>query len=400
MGYINSASTTTITARLTPVGRVKLLADTNSLITKFSLGDSDANYFATEPLVTGQVPAIGGNIGVGGSSSSNSSAPNISIKSKLILNTSGDVMKLVETNSNTVTTEYISNGETVITGSSLSTNLVNRNNNNTDPYVNLYNSFGLPLNSSEDAKYTGITSSNNGYSNTAISGLSQTNILVIGLNNTKYGELVDGRQLHVKVVTSAQTYNIFSTYQKTSIASSVQDTKYRDEAVNLSHLGNNVAMLFSDEIKKPNGNTSLSWSTGYGTNKPFSVNNKRLFNYTTNSSLGLTADTAIGVAYLDKGFVVITDQTIINNYTGDTGSTISVSANSISTNVSQNIVCILNPGEFATSNNRTFSSGDTPRISEVGLYDNQNELIAIAKVDRQIVRNVNQLLALGVKITV
>ena len=45
MGYIASSSTTTVTARLTPYGRKKLLSTSNSdIISSFALGDSDANY--------------------------------------------------------------------------------------------------------------------------------------------------------------------------------------------------------------------------------------------------------------------------------------------------------------------------------------------------------------------
>lgn len=44
MGFIPNATTTTLTAKLTPIGRQLLRSTNNNLITKFSLGDSDANY--------------------------------------------------------------------------------------------------------------------------------------------------------------------------------------------------------------------------------------------------------------------------------------------------------------------------------------------------------------------
>jgi hypothetical protein len=65
----------------------------------------------------------------------------------------------------------------------------------------------------------------------------------------------------------------------------------------------------------------LSWGTGYGTVKPFSLNNKLLYNLQTNSNIGVSADTMVGVAYLDKGLIVITDPTIIANYELATGMT-------------------------------------------------------------------------------
>ncbi len=66
--------------------------------------------------------------------------------------------------------------------------------------------------------------------------------------------------------------------------------------------------------------------------------------------------------------------------------------------VVQNVTCLANRGEFGTSTNVTFRVGDTPRISEIGLYDGDGDLIAIAKMDRQILKNVNEFLALGIKI--
>jgi hypothetical protein len=163
--------------------------------------------------------------------------------------------------------------------------------------------------------------------------------------------------------------------------------------------GNNSAIMFSDNILKPNGgNSLLSWSTGYGTVKPFSQNGKQLFNLTTNVNLSQSADTAVGIAYLDKGFLVVTNQQIINE--GIISSATTVYTNSISTSVVQNVTCIANRGEFGTSTNPTFTTSDVPRISEIGIYDVDNDLIAIAKPDRHIVRNVNEFLALSIKITI
>jgi hypothetical protein len=46
-----------------------------------------------------------------------------------------------------------------------------------------------------------------------------------------------------------------------------------------------------------------------------------LYNLQTNSNIGVSADTMVGVAYLDKGLIVITDPTIIANYELATGMT-------------------------------------------------------------------------------
>jgi len=64
MGFISSSSTITVQAKLTDAGKKKLydsIENTNSgFITKFAVGDSDANYAAieagTSQLLTGHVP--------------------------------------------------------------------------------------------------------------------------------------------------------------------------------------------------------------------------------------------------------------------------------------------------------------------------------------------------------
>jgi len=66
MGFIDSASTVTVTAKLTDAGKKKLYesieSDSSGFITKFAVGDSDSNYGAIDlgsgPLDTGHVPEV------------------------------------------------------------------------------------------------------------------------------------------------------------------------------------------------------------------------------------------------------------------------------------------------------------------------------------------------------
>lgn len=399
MGFNSTANTTTLTAKLTPLGRQRMVSTNNGLITTFSLGDSDANYNAALPLTTGQVPSLGGNIGPD-STNSNSVAQNTKLSSTLILNASGSVKKSVETQSSTISTELVNIGVTTISGSSLGQLSINRNNFNTDSNVNLFYSFGLPLTSSQDALFTATTLTNGGFSDTALSGLAQTQILVFALNNANYGDVLDGKTISLTLPTSAGTYTMYSTFEDKGIQTKVEDGNIRDKSVRTNRFGSNIAFLFSDSIMRPNGgDPTLSWATGYNTVKPFSVNNKRLYNLQTNSNLGLTADTVVGIAYLDKGILVITDPTIVSNYDTVTATGASATFNSVSTNVFQNITCIANRGEFGNSTNTTFSTSDVPRISEIGLYDSLGNLIAIGKTDRHITKNVNEIKVFNVKIS-
>ncbi len=396
MGYIQSASTLTLTAKLTPLGRKKLVSNNNALIKTFSLGDSDANYYATNLLGSGQVPGLGGDIGAF-SSLSNSTTQTIGLKSVLMVNTSGALYKPVSPQSYTILSEVKNIGVATASGSNISKVVVNRNDNATDSLVNLYYSFGLALDTNGDTLFSGVTYGNGGYSDTALSGLGVSKILVIAVDNSTYGESLDGKTLKINLSTSAGTYDIYSTYQGATTSLATLDASFSEPSKTLNRFGSNVSVLVSDNILKPNGgDPSLSWATGYGTNKPFSLNNKQAFNLQTNSNLGVVADSVIGLAYLEKGFIVITNPTIVNSYAG---SPISVTFDSISTNVSQSITCIADRGEFGSTTNQTFQLNDVPRITEVGLYDGDSNLIAIAKTDKQITKNINEFLALSIIIS-
>jgi hypothetical protein len=398
MGFITTANTITLTAKLTPIGRQRLVSTNNALISSFALGDSDANYNVPLTLTTGQIPAEAGEIGAN-ASVSNSTTVNAAIKNSLIVN-NGSLTKPVESQSTIVSIQQLSNGSTSVSGSNLSQVVIDRNNYNSDSLVNLFYSFGLPLNSSDDNVYTGVTYTNGGYSDTALSGLAQTKIIVFGIKNTTYGECLDGKTVKLSLPTSAGTYTIYSTFQDKGLSTSVEDANITETSVVTAGIDANIALLFSDNIKTPNGGSgSLSWATGYNTVKPFTNNAKEFYNLLTDSNLGQSADTVVGIAYLDKGFIVITHPQIVANYDSTTAAAAVATFDSVSTSVFQNITCIAGRGEFGGSTNPTFTTSDTPRISELGLYDNLGNLIAMAKTDRHVTKNVNEFKAFSVKIT-
>jgi len=399
MGYNNTATTLTLTAKLTPLGRQKMVSTNNALIKTFSLGDSDANYYTNLTLATGEIPGVGGDIGPN-STISNSTTQSVGMKTMLIVNSSGVLTKPVSSQSINILSEIIPNGMVTVSGASLTKSLINRNDVTTDNLVNLYYSFGLPLNTNDDTRYTGVTYTNGGYSDTALSALSATKILVIAINNANYGECIDGKTFKLELPTSAGTYTMYSTYLGGNNTLMTLDTLIADNALQTNQFGENIAALVSDDIMRPNGgDASLSWATGYNTEKPFSLNHKQTYNFQTNSNLAVTADTLVGMVYLDKGFAVITDPTIVNNFVQSASTATTVMFNSVSTNVYQSVTCIADRGEFGSTTNPTFDIGDIPRISEVGLFDDSGNLIAVAKTDRHITKNVNEFLALGIKIT-
>jgi hypothetical protein len=400
MGYISSANTLTLVAKLTPYGRQSILTNSIGIISKFALGDSDANYNTQYPLTTGNIPATGGDIGPD-SGATTSTFGNITLRSKLkyALN-SDNPYKLVTPNSGTVSVMTESLGISTISGSNLTHNLVNRT-DYTDMMGNLYFSFGLPISETDKSYFSAITTNSNGFSNTAISGISQDTILVIALTGSTYGELIDGKTVKVDITTTAATFNLYATFRGGIYSPAQLDAIYRESSNETAVIGNNIAFLFSDSIRKPNGNASKSWSTGWNTYKPFSVNGKESFNYTNILTLSKTADTACGIVYLDKGIIVITEPTIVNNFSLTTNSSATtVTFDSVVTRIFQDITCISDRGEFARSSNPTWVTGDTPRVSEVGLYDVSDNLIAIAKPNQQIEIPSSSFMALTVKIVI
>lgn len=401
MGYNSTATTLTLTARLTPIGRQRMISTNNGLIKTFSLGDSDANYYTNLSLSTGEVPSIAGNIGVN-STNSNSTVKSTGLKSTLIVNSSGLLTKSVGSQSTNILTESQPVGYTTVSGNNLTYSIVNRTNLTTDSKTNLYYSFGLPITDSNMSTFTATTSVNAGYSDTAFSGFASNKILVVALNNSTYGELIDGKSLKLDLATTAGTYSIYSTYQTSSQPLNVLDGLYTDNSSIKSNVfGSNVSMLVCDAIMTPNGgDPSLSWATGYNTSRPFSYNSKKTYNYQTNTNLGLTADTLVGIAYLDKGMMVITNPTIVNSYVASAATATTIGFDSVSTGVYQIVNCIADRGEFGSTTNPTFEFDDIPRISEVALYDDFGNMIAYAKPDRQITKNINEFLALSIKISV
>ncbi len=130
MGYQPTTTAATLTAKLTPLGRQLLVTNTNSLITKFALGDSDANYNTTGLLGSGEVPAIGGNIGPN-NTTSNSSSSDVSIRYPLMVDGLGGNLKNVDPASINVTNVMLKNGQVVnISGANITQSIINKSNLN------------------------------------------------------------------------------------------------------------------------------------------------------------------------------------------------------------------------------------------------------------------------------
>jgi len=392
MGFLTNTSTVTLTAKLTPYGRQNLLLNSSSIITQFSIGDSDANYYGDLSLDNGRVPDIAGELGANGTLN-NGVYENVVIKNPIQVNSTGVTKKAVQTGSNSVVITPIVNGSKTISYSGITSLFSDRTTGDTDGNANLFQSFGLPITQTQKNLYTSGT-----YLPSAIATVNQNKVLVLAIDTCEYGEVIDGKTVKVSLTTTGGTpYTLYSTFQKTLTSLTTVDSKIVEDQSMGAPFGKNVALLFSDQVKKPNGNATKSWATGYGTTKPFSLNAKEQFNPLPNTNTGAVADTCVGIAYLDKGIIVITHQAIVNNYSA---STTTISFNHISNEVAQNVTCIVERDEFATSNNPTHTTGEAIRVSEVALYDSSSNIIAFAKSNEQILIGANQFMALGVRILV
>lgn len=382
MGFINSATTINIKGKLTPTGRERLVNGGGTSITNFILGDSDANYNVFSGLTSGYIPDFSGdNFGL----SLNNGGSGYQFRSGLIFR-NGLNNKPVLTTSSTIlsTQKYIGYNTLNYSANTLTLNIVDRNDYNTDILTNLFYSFALPIDSTSSVQYTGVTSINGGYLDTALSGMASEKILVIGIDSSQYGELIDGKSIYLQLSTLLNTYDIYGTYENNNAPSPDSDSRLNDQSIYLQKFGPNRCLLFSDLIQPPNNDVSKSWSTGYSLPKPFSLNGKQLWNFKANTGLGIVADKPVGIAYLDKGFIVITEPTIVNNFltNGITASATTSTFNSVVSTISQKITCIADRNEFTISTNPTFTSGDIPRITEIGLVDDFGNIMAVAKTNK------------------
>ena len=426
MGFLNTATTITITAKLTRNGRERMLKETNTIFSHFVLGDSDANYRTSVSLPTGTIPTTGGNLG------GENNADDAVISSKLFVNNTTLTNKSVEPNSSTIRSTMDTLGEHVVSGSNLTFISIDKS-DNTNAFTNLFRSLSLPIIRSRVTTFTGTTSNNGGWADTAFSGFAANDVLLAVINNNEYGDLIDGKSIRVNLpvgtgftgggaISAITTYDIYSTFPRTNITLSNLDNQYRDNSnLPTSLFGSqfDVSYLVSDNIQRPNNDVSRSWSTGYDTFKPFSVNDKQLINVNTVSSTGINADKVVGIAYLEKGILAFTDPDIVENiaidFTGDTntltqtnglglyfytGGTYNVTLDATENTVLQSLLCIAGRNEFYRSQNETIGMSDDVRVSEIAITDIAGDILAIGKFDRQVIKKKNDFVVMDVQIVV
>ena len=153
MGFLNNNVDLTIYAKLTPYGRQQLLKSNTSLISKFTLGDSDANYGVDMTLGSGSVPTISGDLAVG-NFTNNSSSDKFKIRD-IVPYLTGKTYKAVELGSTDVYSEKVKNGYITLMDTGVNQFFADRTLD--ESYANLFKTFGLPITAADKTYFDSVT---------------------------------------------------------------------------------------------------------------------------------------------------------------------------------------------------------------------------------------------------
>lgn len=281
-------------------------------------------------------------------------------------------------------------------------------------------------------------------------------IVIAPIPRNEYSDIIDGRSvtLNVPQLSGTSINVVSSTYGEL--------TKFQNSTI----LGNNIAYLFSDDINLPrtgttNGisnETRTTWNISpfvnrkpahsYASLLPSDINSDQRpwssvnlavpvpEEYPTTTNNGYNYDIPVGFVALDKGFVVLTHPSIVDNIpwndgyqyetniannginsgTTDiyfTGSTSNLSFTDINIQFKTSVVCLALPTEFVFTSNPSWNLDynlqelangtngfDPVQVTEIGLYNKKNELIAIAKLDRPVEKNYTNLITFNLDIEI
>ena len=282
----------------------------------------------------------------------------------------------------------------------------------------------------------------------ALAGSVNKRVLVMEIPQTQYGEIIDGKSLKVKIPKSGggSFYTAYGAYKTnpTEYDLGKMDNYMSEHDFSASYFGtpavltsttyeSNVVLLFCDDIATPN--SGGSWATGHDE----VMQGEKVYNSTSvvkKKFFDFYEDTPVGIAYLDKGFILITNPQIVDEAYTDyyasasyinteiaaniivnydlnidynnsqflystsyiSSSEILVEFLSYNTEKSINVVCLASANEFYRTTNITakvldnaldadFAEFKNPVsgnlypivITEIGLHDAQGNLLAIIK---------------------
>lgn len=268
--------------------------------------------------------------------------------------------------------------------------------------------------------------------------LNVESFLIASIHPSHYNEMIDGRSVVVNVPNSSSsivcvssTYNTLAKSEDNVLLGKNIAFLFSD-SINLPYTGTTDGGALTRAAV-------TSWSASSYLDRPAAVSYQNLQTtdintdqrswssvkvgvqvpqtYPTNTNQGYNYDIPVGFVALDKGFIVITHPNLVTGVTWTNGqiltggnwatnsggltTNVAFSANSnasfydIDVEYKTTIVTTALPGEFYFSSNPTWdyeanlneyqlgsNNFTTTYVTEIGLYNRNNELIAIAKLDR------------------
>jgi len=292
--------------------------------------------------------------------------------------------------------------------------------------------------------------------------LNVDKVVISPINREDYNELIDGRS----VTFTVPQLSGLSAVSGITVVSSTYSELVKSQ--NSPLLGNNIAFLFCDDVNLPRSGTTGGGLTSFAPrttwnvlpfinrpqahaysnlqpsdintdNRPWSGVNLAVQvseNYPTTTNQGYNYDIPVGFVSLDKGFLVLTHPSIVNNIPWDQGfeaitdisnslsattdiyftggsSYSQVTFNDIDISFRTSVVCLALPAEFVFSTNPSWNleynvqelnngtnGFDSIQVTEIGLYNKNSELIAIAKLDRPVEKNYTNLITFNLDVDV
>ncbi len=344
-----------------------------------------------------------------------------------------------------------------LNGSGLTYTLCDRT-DTTSVEANYFASFNLPYTSSVFP--TGSTLS---LIKPELQQLNVDNIVICPIPNGYYNELIDGRSITLttpqisgatgisaKTIVSS-TYTTLDKFEGSELLGSNVAFLFCD-AINLPYTG-------TTNHGTINKSTVTTWNPSSSfVNRPSAVSHlevesndvntdKRPWSgvslavdisqsYPTQTNQGYNYDIPVGFAALDKGWFVFTHPSIVNNIPFTKGQKIDGSSNAGPTSATTNVyfssttisnanfedmdiqyktsyIALVVPGEFFISTNPSWDIAknyieqvnetfgyDAVSISEIGMYNSKNEMIAVAKLDRPLEKNYGDLVTFTLDINI
>lgn len=385
MGFVPGA-TIEIEAFLTQEGATQLMTSGIGVIKYFAVSDEASNYATDQKLTFNQVFTLSGKLTI--QNKSLSVLSNTELYSRIFVDRGFETYKTFESDSGMITSEIILGEQQILGPSGVYAT----------PFASTLYGSGYVLNWVKDLNLRYGTTDNTiwsldfnsgGFNNTSLKFMSGY-YNYFSVDGSLYSYM-DGKSIKFSV--DGRDY--YGAHLNTNQPLSYYDSLYSDDSNYLARFGPNTILLFSDSLQRPNNDATKSWSTGYGSNAPYSQGGKNLANFI--ASPGKNLDYAAGIAFLDKGVIVIFYESFA--FGGDISTIVLNNRNVVKRTVA-NFVCDLPLGKFYRSQNSTFYPNAPVRISTIGLFSENKELLAVGRLNSEIEKSSGQRFTFLVKLVI